>query len=512
MVTCDSFGFGLNGNITIDASSFNLVEYRAPSSTSVDQYIGSGGGSGSLTFQNGGGGNIWPTSGGGPMSLRIGDDTPGSTGVLAIHSGSKIYAHSNILLATRNVSSTATIYVDGVNSELNQYDYSDGVTTTPSGITVGSASLGTAAIYVGDLPTGGTLTTGSGGLVINKTGTVQVGSFSTTGKLIANGNVTVHGGVLWTRFGSEFFMPVAWRLTIDDGGTANMESYNPNPGTVNFVSGSFSYFGDLEVGPGGLLGTNLILDATRQLSLTGTTSVDNGHVFQLTGGALHTGALVNNGYIDLGSGILTTSAATLAAGSTLEIDLGGTTRNTQYGALVASGSVSLAGSLTISVLNTFSPVAGNSFDILDWGSHTGAFSTLSLPTLTTGLTWNVSQLYTTGMISVVASGLAGDFNHNGVVDAADYVVWRNGLGTVYTQADYNVWRTHFGQTAGSGSGAVADAAVPEPSAFVLAAVGFLGLSACRRHVGRDRVFLGECFAPWAKEVVRLSAVQSPTIH
>ena len=36
--------------------------------------------------------------------------------------------------------------------------------------------------------------------------------------------------------------------------------------------------------------------------------------------------------------------------------------------------------------------------------------------------------------------LPGDYNHNGIVDAADYVVWRKGLGTTYTQADYDVWR------------------------------------------------------------------------
>ena len=63
--------------------------------------------------------------------------------------------------------------------------------------------------------------------------------------------------------------------------------------------------------------------------------------------------------------------------------------------------------------------------------------------------------------------LHGDYNHNGIVDAADYVVWRNGLGTTYTQADYDVWRTHFGKPPGSGSGASASVAVPEPSTSVM---------------------------------------------
>ncbi len=70
--------------------------------------------------------------------------------------------------------------------------------------------------------------------------------------------------------------------------------------------------------------------------------------------------------------------------------------------------------------------------------------------------------------------LDGDYNGNGVVDAADYVAWRHGLGTTYTQADYGVWRAHFGQTAGSGAGAIAHADVPEPTVMlqivVLAAI------------------------------------------
>ena len=60
----------------------------------------------------------------------------------------------------------------------------------------------------------------------------------------------------------------------------------------------------------------------------------------------------------------------------------------------------------------------------------------------------------------------GDFNGDAKVDAADYVVWRKGLGTTYTQSDYNVWRANFGQSAGSGAGASATAAVPEPATLL----------------------------------------------
>jgi WD40 repeat protein len=43
--------------------------------------------------------------------------------------------------------------------------------------------------------------------------------------------------------------------------------------------------------------------------------------------------------------------------------------------------------------------------------------------------------------------LAGDFNNDGTIDAADYIAWRNGLGTTYTEADYDTWRTNFGRSA-----------------------------------------------------------------
>jgi hypothetical protein len=72
---------------------------------------------------------------------------------------------------------------------------------------------------------------------------------------------------------------------------------------------------------------------------------------------------------------------------------------------------------------------------------------------------------------VAAPALLGDYNENGVVDSADYVIWRNGLGTTYTQDDYNVWRSHFGQSSGIGTGTNAIAEVPEPATLILMVLG-----------------------------------------
>jgi len=83
------------------------------------------------------------------------------------------------------------------------------------------------------------------------------------------------------------------------------------------------------------------------------------------------------------------------------------------------------------------------------------------------------------------ANLPGDFDLNDVVDAADYVVWRRGLGRMYTTSQFDMWRANFGRTMtvpGGGAGALS--AIPEPLAVGLTAIGVFCLSGCsaRRKV------------------------------
>ncbi len=66
-----------------------------------------------------------------------------------------------------------------------------------------------------------------------------------------------------------------------------------------------------------------------------------------------------------------------------------------------------------------------------------------------------------------AAGLTGDYNHDGKVDARDYVVWRD-TGINGAQG-YTDWRANFGASAGAGSGSslATPAAVPEPASILL---------------------------------------------
>jgi hypothetical protein len=89
-------------------------------------------------------------------------------------------------------------------------------------------------------------------------------------------------------------------------------------------------------------------------------------------------------------------------------------------------------------------------------------------------------------------GLAGDYNGDGKVDAADYVVWRKFDGT---PAGYDRWRANFGATAGSGAAidSAGNSSVPEPTASWLLAVCIL-LSAAIRAKSHGRVHIGHEFA------------------
>jgi hypothetical protein len=89
--------------------------------------------------------------------------------------------------------------------------------------------------------------------------------------------------------------------------------------------------------------------------------------------------------------------------------------------------------------------------------------------------------------------LPGDFNLDGIVDTVDYVVWRKGLGTTYTQTDYDVWRANFGAaSAGNGAGSSAGdphARVPASAAPLSAAVPESATPALEGETtARDEVF------------------------
>lgn len=102
--------------------------------------------------------------------------------------------------------------------------------------------------------------------------------------------------------------------------------------------------------------------------------------------------------------------------------------------------------------------------------------------------------FTTG----IAVALPGDYNNDHLVDAADYVVWRDNLNTTtvlpndktpgtVSSGDYDVWKSHFGQSSpAAGSGETP--AIPEPTSLWLALVMSAGCNwFCQRASARRRL-------------------------
>jgi PEP-CTERM motif len=150
------------------------------------------------------------------------------------------------------------------------------------------------------------------------------------------------------------------------------------------------------------------------------------------------------------------------------------------GTTTVSGSVPASGLLATLTIDT-TGLNGGTFPLrLTVANELGPFAT----TLWSASGPNPIPLSVSDGSLIVAVPIDGDYNLDGVVDAADYTSWRNGLGTLYTTDDYAVWKSHFGETATTAGGSSVTlfngAAVPEPSTLLLllaaASAGFAGRS------------------------------------
>ena len=94
-----------------------------------------------------------------------------------------------------------------------------------------------------------------------------------------------------------------------------------------------------------------------------------------------------------------------------------------------------------------------------------------------------SDEFFTMQLSPLAPLLPGDYNDDGLVDAADYTVWRDNLGApagtlandvdggVIGPAQYATWKGSFGMASGAGGNSLQNATVPEPASAWLVLTG-----------------------------------------
>jgi hypothetical protein len=119
------------------------------------------------------------------------------------------------------------------------------------------------------------------------------------------------------------------------------------------------------------------------------------------------------------------------------------------------------------------------------GFNAALFTPLTSRALTLAANQGLALVAGPGTGPIAGPGLTGDFNGNGFVDAADYVLWRDGRplqneggitpGTA-TPEDFQTWRANFGK---STPGSAAAGAVPEASTLLTGAIAVLLGFVCR---------------------------------
>ncbi|QDU90924.1 hypothetical protein Pla175_43380 [Pirellulimonas nuda] len=193
-----------------------------------------------------------------------------------------------------------------------------------------------------------------------------------------------------------------------------------------------------------------------------------------------------SGSLDNSNITITDNALMKGTGGTLAYNISGSTADL----ITVDGTLDITG-LTLD-LNIASP-SQSSYVVADFagGSLVGnAFANVIDLPVGASLSVSGTQITLDGL--TVSAGTPGDYNNDGVVDAADYTVWRDnlntsnalpndgGLGAPVTSAYYDQWKNNFGQPA---SGAIAaGSAVPEPGTLALGVLVFLVCStAVRPH-------------------------------
>jgi len=191
--------------------------------------------------------------------------------------------------------------------------------------------------------------------------------------------------------------------------------------------------------------------------------------------------------------------------ATLQVVLGSQSNQER---LLVQGASLLGGTLEVTideqlVLPTEAYPFGGFFAVLrSQQGIQGSFENYVLPELAAGLAWSVAQSQTDLSLQIIA----GDYNGDGIVGAADYTVWRNSLGQqvemgsgadgnrngFVDEGDFSMWKDFFGRvvvggtenvgTGALGGSAGADtAAVPEPASGILLVAGMIVSMTLRRR-------------------------------
>ncbi len=273
-----------------------------------------------------------------------------------------------------------------------------------------TAMVGSGAVW----NTGANLYVGIGG-VYNKLSILNGGRVNselayigyTYGGYIANGNSVLVSGVgsTWVSSDTISFGSMASSMTISSGAVvvanAGISMGDPS-NALNLKSG-----GKLEVGaafdasqPGFHFeaGSTLVVEG----QLTGLSEVEFDHRLEAVSVL---GNFLVNGVLALGNSPADSTingSLTMGSNGVLEMELGGYVAGVDSDRLTVVDISILDGTLDVSFINDLTVQNGDSFHLFDWQDWVdGTFSDIDTPVLGGGLSWDTSELYTTGNLNVI---------------------------------------------------------------------------------------------------------------
>ncbi len=247
-------------------------------------------------------------------------------------------------------------------------------------------------------------------------GTISFGSLSGTGYIrqdvsgIANTSTLAVGALgQYTQFSGTLNTGFQCYLTLNvvGGGTLEMEGSNIWAGAAESTGASSDLIIDTPINNVTTVNANGgTIDFSNQSPFTFAATQT------LMGQGTILGTITADGPVSIGQAVNTAgdiaSTLNVASGSTLALSLSedltavNTADDLVFGG--GTGSANLGGTLTIYDPNNIAFAGGQDYQILGFGSETGTFTSITLPTLAANLSWNTSQLYTEGLLSIISSG------------------------------------------------------------------------------------------------------------
>ncbi len=360
-------------------------------------------------------------------TLNVGNDV-GATGSAAIESNDDLIVGrggGSGILRVRNdgrielrTSSNQAELIIGENGQ-GTVIQTGGTVTSDALVRIGGGNTGVATYTI----SGGTLATGTDGVA-----PFQIARSGATGTLRVSGTATVTHG--------------AEMIIADDANTGSI-------GRLELIGSQASFqIGQLDNVAGGVNGMRETI--RWQADSAGLTPI-----------------------VVTGTGVLTSNRVRLQSASELAANAGAGVSLTGDGVALELDLSAISTSQVLTLIDNRStdPIQG----FFEKGTTTSLYAE-GATILGTGFdgTVNISYVGGTGndvVLNLVVTPIPGDHNRDGVVDTADYVVWRK-TDSANLQG-YLDWRANFGASQGTGQAVAATIPEPESAWFAVVAVAFL---------------------------------------